>query len=87
MRYEDNSRDISIENVSEELDDHFKNFGKYASDVDYNLYGYCNFCNSRIDEFGYCACIGGQPDWYLFIVKPILFKSLSYFGSSDFIFT
>ena len=65
MRYEDNSFEISVENVSEDLDDHFKNFGKYASDVDYNLYGYCNFCNSRIDEFGYCACIGGTPDWYL----------------------
>ncbi len=62
MRYEDNSPAISIENVSEELDDHFKNFGKYASDVNYNLFGYCNFCNTRIDEFGYCACIGGIPD-------------------------
>lgn len=54
--------DISIDNVPEELDDHFKNFGKYASDVDYNRYGYCVYCNSRIDEFDYCACIGGIPD-------------------------
>ena len=54
--------DISIDNIPQELDDHFKNFGKYSSDVDYNRYGYCNFCNSRIDEFGYCACIGGTPD-------------------------
>ena len=32
-----------------------------AIDVDYTKVGYCNFCNTRIDEFGYCACIGGQP--------------------------
>jgi hypothetical protein len=49
MRYEDNSRDISIENVSEELDDHFKNFGKYSSDLDYNRYGYRIYYKSRID--------------------------------------
>ena len=61
MRYED-THDLSIENVSNELDDHFKNFGKYAIDVDYNRYGYCIYCNSRIDEFDYCACIGGIPD-------------------------
>jgi hypothetical protein len=54
--------EISIENVSQELDDHFKIFRKYASEVDYTIIGYCNFCNTRIDEFGYCACIGGQPD-------------------------
>jgi hypothetical protein len=54
--------DLSIGNGSNELDDHFKNFGKYAIDVDYTKVGYCTFCNTRIDEFGYCACIGGQPD-------------------------
>ncbi len=54
--------DISIDNIPQELDDHFKNFGKYSSEVDYTKIGYCNFCNSRIDEFGFCACIGGQPD-------------------------
>lgn len=26
--------DISIDNIPQELDDHFKNFGKYSSDVD-----------------------------------------------------
>jgi hypothetical protein len=52
---------LSIENVSNELDDHFKNFGKYAIGVDYTKVGYCNFCNTRIYEFCYCACIGGQP--------------------------
>ncbi len=54
--------EISIDNVPQEIDDHFKNFGKYSSDVDYNRYGYCIYCNSRIDEFDYCACIGGIPD-------------------------
>ena len=38
--------DISIENIPQELDDHFKIFGKYSSDVDYNRYGYCIYCNS-----------------------------------------
>lgn len=28
--------DISIGNVPEELDEPFKNFGKYANDVEYN---------------------------------------------------
>jgi hypothetical protein len=54
--------DIFIDNIPQELDDHFKNFGKYSNDVNYNKYGYCIFCNSRIDEFDYCACIGGTPD-------------------------
>jgi hypothetical protein len=27
-------------------------------DVDYNRMGKCPFCDSRIDEFGYCACGG-----------------------------
>ena len=59
---DENTYNISIDNVPEELDDHFRNFGKYSSEVDYTKVGYCNFCNSRIDEFGFCACIGGQPD-------------------------
>ena len=82
MRYEDNSPAISIENVSEELDDHFKNFGKYASDVNYNLFGYCNFCNTRIDEFGYCACIGGTPDWYLHSKLSRLMKNFLFLFSN-----
>ena len=54
--------DISIDNVPEVLYDHFKNFGKYAREVDHHRYGYCVYCNSRIDEFDCCACIGGIPD-------------------------
>ena len=44
--------------IPEEIDDHLKIFGKVAEDVDYNSVGECLFCNSRIDEFGYCACGG-----------------------------
>jgi|GEM_PF-1527872 len=46
----ENTHDLYTENVSQELDDHYKNFGKYASDVDYTIIGYCNFCNTRIDD-------------------------------------
>ena len=53
---------ISLDDDSDEDDDHLKIFGKYAVDVDYNSFGYCNFCNTRIDEFGYCACSGGAAD-------------------------
>ena len=53
---------ISLDDDSDEDDDHLKIFGKYAVDVDYNRFGYCNFCNTRIDEFGYCACSGGAAD-------------------------
>ena len=51
-----------LSSVDENIDDHMRIFGKRAIEVDYNLFGYCDFCNTRIDEFGYCACIGGQPD-------------------------
>jgi hypothetical protein len=44
--------------IPQEIDDHLKLFGKAAEDVDYNSVGECLFCNSRIDEFGYCACGG-----------------------------
>jgi hypothetical protein len=47
--------DIYIDSIPQELDDHFKNFGKYSSDVDYYRYEYCIYCNSRIDEFDYCV--------------------------------
>jgi hypothetical protein len=47
--------------IPREIDDHLKMFGKEPWEVDYTLYGYCDMCNSRIDEFGYCAC-GGSAD-------------------------
>lgn len=42
--------------IPREIDDHLIRFRKAAGDVDYNLYGYCSICNSRVDEFDYCAC-------------------------------
>jgi hypothetical protein len=44
--------------IPEEINDHLKIFGKDAEDVDYDSFGECLFCSSRIDEFGYCACGG-----------------------------
>lgn len=47
--------------VPKEIDAHFQRFGKEPWEVDYDLVGYCELCNSRIDEFGYCGC-GGSAD-------------------------
>ena len=44
--------------IPEEIDDHFRLYGKAASDVEYGQR--CPICNSRIDEFGYCACGAGR---------------------------
>lgn len=41
-----------------EINTHLEKFGKEFWEVDYDLFGYCDICNSRIDEFGYCACGG-----------------------------
>ena len=51
---------MSIQKVSDEIDDHFMLFGKDAFDVDYDSIGVCPFCNSRIDEFDFCACGGNM---------------------------
>jgi len=47
--------------VPQEINIHLERFGKESWDVNYCLYGYCQVCNTRIDEFGYCAC-GGAAD-------------------------
>ncbi|AFU57831.1 hypothetical protein Ngar_c08890 [Candidatus Nitrososphaera gargensis Ga9.2] len=47
--------------IPKEIDVHLATFRKEPWDVDYNLFGYCPICNSRIDEFGFCAC-GGAAD-------------------------
>jgi len=39
-------------------DIHARIWGKKAEDVFYSEQ-VCPFCNSRIDEFGYCACGSG----------------------------
>jgi len=51
-----------VTTIPREIDDHLKMFGKEPWEVDYDLYGYCDMCNTRIDEFGYCAC-GGSADY------------------------
>jgi hypothetical protein len=47
--------------VPREIDQHLERFGKEPWEVDYDLYGYCAICNSRVDEFNYCGC-GGAAD-------------------------
>ncbi len=47
--------------IPKEIDQHFETFGKEPWEVDYESYGYCSICNSRVDEFNYCAC-GGAAD-------------------------
>jgi hypothetical protein len=51
-------RNVFSKEIADEINDHLKNFGKEAIDVDYNGNGQCPFCNSRIDEFDFCACGG-----------------------------
>ena len=40
--------------IPEEIDDHFRLFGKEPWEVDYNEK--CPLCDSRIDEYGFCSC-------------------------------
>lgn len=47
-----------IQEMVDELNDHLMLYGKNAVHVDYDSIGNCPFCNSRIDEFGFCACGG-----------------------------
>jgi hypothetical protein len=49
---------LGIEGIPQEIDDHLMIFGKGVTEVDYDSIGPCPFCNSRIDEFSYCACGG-----------------------------
>jgi hypothetical protein len=46
--------------IPEEINDHLKLFGKNPWEVDYNKFGRCETCGSRIDEFGFCACSAGS---------------------------
>jgi hypothetical protein len=54
-------KDKGLSPIPLEINVHLEMFGKEPWKVDYNLFGYCDVCNSRIDEFGYCAC-GGAAD-------------------------
>ncbi len=49
------SNDLDI--VIDELDDHYRIYGKRVTDVKYGEE--CIFCASRIDEYGLCACGAG----------------------------
>jgi len=49
---------LDIEQIPEELNVHHRIFGKDPIEVDYDCLGECPFCNSRIDEFDFCACGG-----------------------------
>ena len=51
---------MSIREIADEINDHFVLYGKDAIDVDYDSVGICPFCNSRIDEFYFCACGGNM---------------------------
>lgn len=51
---------MSIKEITDEVNDHFVLYGKNAEDVEYDGIGICLFCNSRIDEFNFCACGGNQ---------------------------
>lgn len=53
--------DSTKDAIPAEIDSHMANFGKEPWEVDYNSVGYCIICNSRVDEYGYCAC-GGRAD-------------------------
>lgn len=47
--------------IPSEIDTHMKLFGKEPWEVYYDSRNYCVICNTRIDEYGYCAC-GGAAD-------------------------
>lgn len=40
--------------VPEEIDDHYRMYGKDPWEIAYGEK--CAVCDSRIDEFGFCAC-------------------------------
>jgi hypothetical protein len=48
----------SEQEIPEEINIHLKIFGKDAREVDYDSFGLCPLCGSRIDEFNFCACGG-----------------------------
>lgn len=51
---------MKINDIPDEINEHLKLFGKEAIDVDYDTNGICPLCNSRIDEYSYCACGGNM---------------------------
>lgn len=51
---EENDDQQQEEEIPEEIDEHLRLYGKRAWDVSYGEK--CQFCDSRIDEYGFCAC-------------------------------
>jgi hypothetical protein len=49
---------LDIDEIPEEINVHRKILGKDPIGVNYDSIGLCPFCNSRIDEFNFCACGG-----------------------------
>ena len=43
--------------IPKEIDEHYRIFGKEPWEIEYGEK--CDLCNSRIDEFGTCACDAG----------------------------
>lgn len=40
--------------IPEEIDDHYRMYGKHPWEVEYGEK--CGLCGSREDEFGFCSC-------------------------------
>ena len=38
--------------IPDSINIHLQIFGKESWEMDYDSFGYCQFCNSRIDELG-----------------------------------
>ena len=55
------NKNESSQLIPEEINTHVQIFGKESWEMDYDLFGYCQFCNSQISKLGYCAC-GGSAD-------------------------
>jgi hypothetical protein len=47
--------------IPDEINTHLQIFGKDSWEMNYSLFGNCQFCNCRISELDYCAC-GGSAE-------------------------
>ena len=55
------NKNESSQLIPDEINIHLYKFGKESWEMSYDLFGYRQFCNCRIDELGYCVC-GGTAD-------------------------
>jgi hypothetical protein len=56
--YDSIGQKLDINIIPDEINIHHEIFGKDSFEVDYDEIGPCPFCDSRIDEFNFCACGG-----------------------------